>query len=130
MMLLNGGPPPSPSPPDTEPTIRLTSQDEFETMVGDMRRAFRLWVQKAEKQIRDDVAQLEREQRSFQEEKARVWQEFVTQKQGEYDRIREDGRRAELEVASANRQIRQEREDARTRLQEERAAIEKDVQQG
>mmetsp|Transcript_120382 Transcript_120382/g.269066 ORF Transcript_120382/g.269066 Transcript_120382/m.269066 type:complete len:584 (-) Transcript_120382:75-1826(-) len=118
------------SGPEVEASVRLASQDEFGTMVGDIRKTFTLWVQKAEKQIREDAVQLQRQRQAFEEEKARVWQEFVSQKQTEYDRIRDDRRRAESEVQSAARQIRQEREDARLRLQEEREAIEKDVQQG
>mmetsp|Transcript_100685 Transcript_100685/g.285329 ORF Transcript_100685/g.285329 Transcript_100685/m.285329 type:complete len:581 (+) Transcript_100685:66-1808(+) len=133
-----GGLPPPPTylsgvplpPPDTESSVRLTSQDEFEAMVLDMKRSFRAWVDKTEKQIRDNVVQLQREQRAFEEEKARAWQEFVARKQGDYDRIREDKNRADMEAERGTRQIRQEREDARARLQEEREAIERDVQLG
>jgi len=110
--------------------VRLASQDEFDTMVGDIRKTFTLWVSKAEAQIREENGQLHHDRVSFEEEKSKVWQEFVSQKQVEYDRIRDDKRRAELEVKSAARQIRQEREDARVKLQEERQKIEKDIQQG
>merc|ERR1719221_2268393 len=99
-------------------------------MVGDIRKTYTGWAQKAEKQLQEDCAALQKERQAFEEEKARVWQDFVAQKQSEYDRIRDDKRRADAEVASAARQIKQEREDARIRLQEEREAIEKDVQQG
>lgn len=110
--------------------LRLASQDEFSTMSSEIKRTFTLWVQKAEKQLREDFASLQRERQAFEEEKARVWQEFVAQKQAEYDRIRDDRRRAELEVQNSARQIRQEREESRARLKGERDQIEKDVQQG
>lgn len=112
------------------PSMRLASQDEFMTMSGDIKRTYTLWVQKAEKRIQEDFAQLQKERQAFEEEKARVWQEFVAQKQAEHDRIRDDRRRAELEVQQSARQIRQEREDARAKLKEERDGIEKDVVQG
>lgn len=119
-------------PPTQDATslVRLSSQDEFDTMVGDIRRTYVLWVQKAETQIREEYVSLKKERHAFEDEKARVWQEFVAQRQGEHDRIRDDRRRAEMEVTNANRQIRQEREDARIRLTDERATIEKDIQQG
>lgn len=112
------------------PSPATVLQDEFGTMVGDIRRTFTVWAQRAEQRLRDDAINLQREQQAFEEEKARVWQEFVSQKQIEYDRIRDDRRRAEMEVANASRQIRQEREDGRLRLQKERVAIERDVQHG
>mmetsp|Transcript_102968 Transcript_102968/g.266238 ORF Transcript_102968/g.266238 Transcript_102968/m.266238 type:complete len:582 (-) Transcript_102968:167-1912(-) len=121
---------PSPQMPDLDSSVRLASQDEFSGMVGDIRRSFTQWVEKAEGQIREDCSKLSKERQDFEEEKARVWSEFVAQKQAEYDRIRDDRRRAELEVSSAMRQIRQEREDARTRLHDERQGIEGDVGRG
>mmetsp|Transcript_77000 Transcript_77000/g.238478 ORF Transcript_77000/g.238478 Transcript_77000/m.238478 type:complete len:600 (-) Transcript_77000:133-1932(-) len=116
--------------PEEEAPVRLASQDEFSVMVGDIRKTFTLWLEKAEQQIHEECVTLRKERQEFEEEKARVWQEFVGQKQSECDRIRDDRRRAEAEVAGAARQIRQEREDARVRLQEERQAIERDIQQG
>lgn len=110
--------------------VRLSSQDEFSTMSAEIKRTFTLWVQKAEKQLQEDHSALQREREAFEEEKARVWQEFVSQKQAEYDRITDDRRRAELEVQNSARQIRQEREESRARLKQEREQIEKEVLQG
>mmetsp|Transcript_60444 Transcript_60444/g.128114 ORF Transcript_60444/g.128114 Transcript_60444/m.128114 type:complete len:605 (-) Transcript_60444:375-2189(-) len=112
-----------------EPPIRLASQDEFETMTGDIRRTFLNWVEKAEGHLREETRELQRERQAFEDEKVRVWQEFVAQKQAEYDRIRDDKKRAELEVANASRQIQQERKDARSRLGEERDTMHSDVSQ-
>eukprot|EP00928_Gymnodinium_smaydae_P018586 TRINITY_DN17078_c0_g3_i1.p1 TRINITY_DN17078_c0_g3~~TRINITY_DN17078_c0_g3_i1.p1 ORF type:complete len:647 (+),score=159.02 TRINITY_DN17078_c0_g3_i1:174-2114(+) len=128
--LLTTQAPAAAAAPDSASQVRLSSQDEFDTMVGDVRKTFLGWVQKAEVQLREDYQQLQKEREAFEEEKNRVWQEFVAQKQSEFDRIRDDRRQAEAEVASANRQIRQEREDARLRLQEDRQKIEKDILQG
>jgi len=99
-------------------------------MIGDIRRTFLSWVQKAESQLREEHLQLQKERQAFEDEKARVWQEFVGQKQAEYDRIRDERKRAELEVASATRQIRQEREDARLKLSTDRDSMHGDVHQG
>eukprot|EP00929_Paragymnodinium_shiwhaense_P106234 TRINITY_DN71472_c0_g1_i1.p1 TRINITY_DN71472_c0_g1~~TRINITY_DN71472_c0_g1_i1.p1 ORF type:complete len:615 (+),score=145.36 TRINITY_DN71472_c0_g1_i1:146-1990(+) len=115
---------------DISALVRLASQDEFDTMVGDIRKTFLMWCTKAEAQIRDEYSSLQREKQVFEEEKARVWQEFLSQKQAEYDRIRDDRRRTELEVANANKQIKQEREDHRLRSSEDRSKMDKDIQNG
>jgi len=117
-------------PSDMETTVKFTSEGEFDGMVGDIRRTFSSWVQRAQSQIKEGYSQLKREREAFEEEKARVWHEFVSQKQTEYDRIRDDRRRAELEVATAARQIRQEREDAKLRLHDERKSLETELHSG
>lgn len=113
--------------PELNVNVRLTSQDEFDTMVGDVRRMFTAWVSSAEKQIQEGYGQLKRERREFEEEKQRVWQEFQVQKTTEHDRIREDRRRAEQEVGTATRQIRQEREEHRSRLGGDRSKLDSDI---
>jgi len=120
------------TPPDLIPetSIKLQSEGDFDGMVTDVRKTFSTWCHRAQAQLNDGYAHLQRERVAFEEEKARVWQEFVAQKQAEYDRVRDDRRRAELEVATANRQIRQEREDARLRLQGERDKTESELAQG
>jgi len=117
-------------PPDSGPIVSLTSEGDFETMVSDIRKTFSAWCRRTEVEIRDGHADLSKDRLAFKEEKSRVWQEFVAQKQAEYDRIREDRRRAELEVQTATRQIRTEREDARTKLDVERKKIEAELQAG
>lgn len=123
---------PMPGLSASEPSAaaKLSSGEEFDTMVGDVRRTFFSWVKNAEQSLQDGHEQLRRERDAFEEEKARVWQEFVGQKQVEYDRIRDDRRRAELEAQTAARQIRQEREDARLRLHEDRGKMDTELQQG
>mmetsp|Transcript_52421 Transcript_52421/g.152564 ORF Transcript_52421/g.152564 Transcript_52421/m.152564 type:complete len:612 (+) Transcript_52421:119-1954(+) len=110
--------------------IRLASQDEFGTMMGDIRKTFQQWVEKAQGELNDDAAKLEEERQAFEDEKARVWQEFVAQKQAEYDRIRDNKKRAQMEADSNARQIQQERSDARSKLQEAKENIHGDVHQG
>ncbi|CAK0896633.1 unnamed protein product, partial [Prorocentrum cordatum] len=109
---------------------RLSSGDEFSGMMSDIRRTYTAWAEKAESQLREEALQLESERRAFKEEKERVWAEFVAQKQGEYDRIAQDKRRAEVEAASTARQIRQERDDHRAKLGDDRGSIDKDVAHG
>merc|ERR1719343_356907 len=109
---------------------RLSSQDEFSGMMNDVRRTYTSWAEKTESQLREEALQLESEKRAFKEEKERVWAEFLAQKQGEYDRIAQDKRRAEVEAASTARQIRQERDDHRSKLGEDRGSIDKDVAHG
>lgn len=119
----------APDPLAGQDAWRLSSQDEFGNMMSDIRRTFTGWVEKAQAQLQEDAGQLQRERQAFEEEKSRVWAEFLQQKQQEYDRIRDDKRRTEMEAASTTRQIRQEREDHRTKLGEDKGAIEKDVGQ-
>jgi len=109
---------------------RLSSQDEFSGMMNDVRRTYTSWAEKAESQLREEALQLESEKRAFKEEKERVWAEFLAQKQGEYDRIAQDKRRAEVEATSTAKQIRQERDDHRSKLGEDRGSIDKDVAHG
>lgn len=116
-------------PPDVETAVNFASEGEFDLMVGDVRRTFSSWVSRSKTQLGEGHTHLRKERQAFEEEKARVWQEFLAQKQEQYDRIRDDRRRAELEVATASRQIRQEREEARVRLQDEQQKVETKLQQ-
>lgn len=108
---------------------RLGSQGEFDVMVADVRRTFTSWVQTAEQELKEGYVALKRERELFEEEKARVWQEFVGQKQEEYDSIRDRRRRGELESQTVLRQIRTEREDARNKINDERSKIDADLAQ-
>mmetsp|Transcript_56973 Transcript_56973/g.144567 ORF Transcript_56973/g.144567 Transcript_56973/m.144567 type:complete len:593 (+) Transcript_56973:76-1854(+) len=113
-----------------ETSIRLASQEDFGHMIDEIRVNFVKWAQKAEGQLREDAMALKAERQAFEDEKNRVWQEFVAQKQDAYDRIRDDRKRAEQEVAHAHRQIRQEREDAKLRHGSHRDTIHNEVGQG
>merc|ERR1719203_268706 len=99
-------------------------------MIGDIRRTFMLWCDKAQDHLREESTKLQGERRAFEDEKKRVWEEFVEQKQKEYDRLRDDRKRAEMEVASTARQIQQERQDHKTRIQDMRGKTEEEVHHG
>ncbi len=58
-------------------------ETEFEDMVGDMRNAFISWLRKTESQLQDAKLDLIREKESFEDEKSRVWRQFMQEKQQE-----------------------------------------------
>jgi hypothetical protein len=113
-----------------ETTARLRCQDELDVMMNDLRSTFQSWAKTAEKKIQEGYADLKREREAFEEEKSRVWQDFVAQKQIEYDRIHDDRRRTELEVSTAQRQIRTEREDSKNKMQEHNGSLDSELSQG
>ena len=52
-------------------------------MVGDMRTTFIAWLRRTESQLQDAKGELLREKEEFEGEKARVWKQFMTDKQKE-----------------------------------------------
>ena len=58
-------------------------ETEFEDMVGDMRNAFISWLRRTESQLQDAKLDLIREKESFEDEKSRVWRQFMQEKQQE-----------------------------------------------
>jgi hypothetical protein len=114
--------------PPPNPSSEFAASAEFEVMVSDIRKTFGQWRHKAESELDEDRAEMKHARQNFEEEKAKVWKEFMSQKQSEYDRIRDERKRAETEMATASKQIRQEREDARQKLSEERAKLDKELE--
>ena len=58
-------------------------REVVEDMVGDMRNAFISWLRKTESQLQDAKLDLIREKESFEDEKSRVWRQFMQEKQQE-----------------------------------------------
>ena len=70
------------APTGDKPTF-AEKETEFEDMVGDMRNAFISWLRKTESQLQDAKLELIREKESFEDEKSRVWRQFMQEKQQE-----------------------------------------------
>lgn len=92
---------------------------EFEEMVSDLRRYFVGWLKKSEMELKQQKADLRRSRAAFEEEKLSVWQQFMSEKQREVDKIREDRRRHEEETHSRRHQVGLDMEEHRRRLGEE-----------
>ncbi|CAD7926894.1 unnamed protein product [Amoebophrya sp. A25] len=101
-------------------------EGDFETMVADLRGVFMGWLRRSERQVQDARAELANAKKEFEDEKSRVWKEFMKEKQNEYDKLQAERRKNEAEIAAAIKQVAVEREDARTKIAEERAKLEDD----
>eukprot|EP00913_Durusdinium_trenchii_P007885 g7397.t3 len=93
---------------------------DFEEMVSDLRRSFVGWLKKAELETKQHRSELRRGRQAFEEEKLSVWQQFMAEKQREVEKIREDRRHAEEEMATHLRRMQTDIEEARSRISEER----------
>lgn len=102
------------------PQVTSDASDDFEGMVGDLRRIFIGWLKKTELQLAREKALLEKCKVDFEEEKARTKAQQEEERRKDSDRAREERKRNEMEVQTQLRQIQVEREEARKRLDEER----------
>lgn len=93
--------------------------EEFEDMVGDLRRVFIGWLKKTESELRNEKESIQSDRKSFEEEKRNAWKAFVAEKQSEYNKLQDERRRVDVESSAAMKQIAVEREDARQRIIEE-----------
>jgi len=98
-------------------------------MVGDLRRTFIGWLKKTESDLGAAQHDLKRERQAFEEEKTRVWKQFMAEKQKEYEKIREDRKKADVEMQNALKQVQIEREDARSKMNDERMKLEQEKEQ-
>lgn len=92
---------------------------EFEEMVSDLRRSFVGWLKKAEMELKQQKSDLRRTRAAFEEEKLAVWQQFMSEKQREVDKIRDDRRRHDEETQMRLRQVGTDMEEHRRRLGDE-----------
>ena len=103
------------------PTVQTQSAaDDFEGMVGDLRRIFIGWLKKTELELAREKALLEKSKSDFEEEKARSKAALEEERRKDSERVKEERKRNEMEVQTQLRQIQVEREEARRRLDEER----------
>lgn len=96
------------------------ASDDFEGMVGDLRRIFIGWLKKTELELAREKALLEKSKKDFEEEKIRSQAQLSEERQKDATRLMEERKRNEMEVHTQLRQIQVEREEARRRLDEER----------
>lgn len=61
--------------------------EEFEDMVGDLRRVFIGWLKKTESELRKERESVISERKMFEEEKKKAWKIFVAEKQAEYEKL-------------------------------------------
>ena len=106
--------------PKTKPSLASDASDDFDGMVGDLRRIFIGWLKKTELELAREKALLDKSKRDFEEEKVKAQASMAEERQKDADRVREERKRNEMEVHTQLRQVQVEREEARKRLDEER----------
>jgi hypothetical protein len=97
-----------------------SAAEDFEGMVGDLRRIFIGWLKKTELELAREKALLEKAKADFDEEKAKSRAAIEEDRRKDSERIREERKRNDLEVQTQLRQVQVEREEARKRLDEEK----------
>lgn len=95
--------------------------DDFEGMVGDLRRTFIGWLKKTELELAREKALLEKSKTDFEEEKSKFAAQQAEQRQKDAERLQEERKRNEMEVQTLMRQVQIEREEARKKVDEEKA---------
>lgn len=58
-------------------------EGDFETMVSELRGVFVSWLRRSEQSLRDAREDLAKERKAFEDEKSKVWAEFMQEKQAE-----------------------------------------------
>nr|PIM05435.1 kelch repeat and K+ channel tetramerization domain-containing protein [Toxoplasma gondii COUG] len=104
----------------------FASAEDFETMVGDLRRTFIGWLKKTESDLRKEKRDLVRAKKEFEEERKQAREKLQQEKKIEYEKIKEERRKAQAEMATQIKQIQVEREDARRKLNAERGRFEEE----
>lgn len=97
-----------------------SAADDFEGMVGDLRRIFIGWLKKTELELARERALLEKSKKDFEEDKAKHSAQVDEERRKNAESLREERKRNEMEVHTQLRQVQVEREEARKRLDEER----------
>lgn len=69
-----------------DPPLFATPED-FETMVGDLRRTFIGWLKKTEGELRHECHVIKDERRALEEEKKRTWEAFLAEKRVEQGKL-------------------------------------------
>ena len=106
--------------PKTTPAMASDAAEDFEGMVGDLRRIFIGWLKKTELELAREKALLDKSKRDFEDERVKAQAGLAEERQKDSDRVREERKRNEMEVHTQLRQVQVEREEARKRLDEER----------
>lgn len=97
-----------------------SASDDFDGMVGDLRRIFIGWLKKTELELAREKALLEKAKSDFDEEKSKSKAMIEEERRKDAERLKEERKRNEMEVQVQLKRIQVEREEARKRLDEER----------
>eukprot|EP01066_Platyproteum_vivax_P007752 Platyproteum_vivax@DN310_c0_g1_i1.p1 len=97
-------------------------------MVGDLRRTFIGWLKKTEMDLKREKENMALERQQFEDEKTKVWKQFMAEKAIEYEKIKHERRQVETEGAAALKQIQVERDDHRRKLGQERQNLENEIE--
>ena len=120
-------PTPAPIVPESD-SVPLSSNDDFDAMVGDLRRIFIGWLKKTEMEISSAKDRVDQERLILQAEKESAHAAIAAERQREQDRLRDERKRAENEMQSQLKQVQAEREEQRKRLTEERRKFDLDCE--
>ncbi|EAN33725.1 Kelch motif family protein [Theileria parva strain Muguga] len=103
--------------------------DEFDVMVNDLRSIFICWLKKTQNSLKSQRENLIREADELQKEKNAFVQKIKQERAIEAEKLAEDRRRQNAEIASQLKQIQIEREDSRRRIEDDWCKLEheKDV---
>ncbi|BAM38962.1 uncharacterized protein TOT_010000427 [Theileria orientalis strain Shintoku] len=103
--------------------------DEFDVMVNDLRSIFLCWLKKTQNSLKSQRENLIREADELQKEKNAFVQKIKQERAIEAEKLAEDRRRQNAEIASQLKQIQIEREDSRRRIEDDWCKLEheKDV---
>lgn len=73
----------------SEPVMRpsFAKPEEFEDMVGDLRRVFIGWLKKTESELRKERDCVVSDRKTFEEEKKKAWKAFLIEKQAKFDKL-------------------------------------------
>ncbi|PFH37848.1 kelch repeat and K+ channel tetramerization domain containing protein [Besnoitia besnoiti] len=66
----------------------FASTEDFEIMVGDLRRTFIGWLKKTESDLRKEKRDLTRARKEFEEERKKAWERLQQEKDNEYEKIK------------------------------------------
>ena len=113
--------------PETLSVPTVEASDDFESMVGDLRRVFLSWLKSTELQLSREKQRLETDRTIFEDEKAKAAAVLAAERQKEVDRLRDERRRAEIEMQSQLKQVQVERDEVRKRLAEDRKKFEAEI---
>ncbi|KAF8822826.1 kelch repeat and K+ channel tetramerization domain containing protein [Cardiosporidium cionae] len=98
--------------------------EEFENMVGDLRRTFMGWLKKTEATLRRERENLKQKIKEFEEQKTKTWKQIQIEKQFEMDKLKEERRKFDAETVAQIKQIQIERDDSLQKLSESKGKFE------
>ncbi|GIX63967.1 kelch repeat and K+ channel tetramerization domain containing protein [Babesia caballi] len=114
----------APIRPPPERNDALSSTEDFELMVNDMRSNFVSWLNKTQLALRSRREDLARAAEDLQTERRSFVERMKKERAAEAERIAEERRRHAQEIASQLKHVHFEREEARRRIEEERQKLE------